>query len=85
MSTTRRPRGRWRTLGTASALTIATLTPGLGLAAIVAAPAQAAGASCVTSGLTTTCRFTYAGASQQWLPPDHVTSATFVVVGAAGG
>ena len=72
-------------VGTASAVSIATLIPGLGLVAMTAAPTHAADPSCVVRGLTITCTFTYTGAAQQWLPPADVTSATFEVVGAAGG
>ncbi len=75
----------WRAVGTASAVSIATLIPGLGLVGMAAAPAHAADPACTTSGLTTTCTFSYTGASQPVLLPDYVSLATFEVVGAAGG
>ena len=85
MNSVRRRTRRWRAVGTASAVSIATLIPGLGLVGMTAAPAHAADPACTTSGLTTTCTYSYTGATQPVLLPDFVRLATFQVVGAAGG
>ncbi len=85
MNPVRRRTGRWRSIGTASAVSIATLIPGLTLAGIAASPAHAAGPACRTSGITTECVFTYTGASQPLVLPAYVKLATFTVTGAAGG
>lgn len=50
----------------------------------VASPALAA-PSCVTSGATVTCTFSYTGAPETWTVPAGVTSATFDLYGAQGG
>jgi hypothetical protein len=61
-------------------LALALLLAPLGLSA---APALAA-PSCVTSGTTVTCTFSYTGAPEAWVVPAGVTSATFDLYGARG-
>ena len=85
MISDRRRTSRWRTAGTASALSIATLVPGLGLTGMAAAPAHAADPACTTSGITTTCTYSYTGTTQPVVLPEFARLVTFQVVGAAGG
>jgi len=68
----------WMTIG--AILTIAPL-----LTTFPAQVAQAAEPACVKTGTTYVCTFSYIGASQVWVVPDTVTSATFDVYGGSGG
>lgn len=64
-----------------------TVLAALGLAlapAAVAPPAAGAAPTCATTGATTTCTFSAAGA-ETWTVPVGVTQATFDVYGAQGG
>jgi Glycine rich protein len=61
---------------------------GLVLAAtlgLAVSSAQALSGGCVAGATTTTCTFNYTGATEAWVVPVGVTSATFDVYGAAGG
>ena len=80
----RPPHGRLRRRGPA-ALVLAGLAPTLLVLGPATTEAAAADGTCVTSGLSTTCTFGFTGAPQQWVVPAGVRSATFRVVGAAGG